>query len=611
VFPEKVGSCDDPIDPYVRGIYHAVFNAVYGPDNIATKPEVTNLYGVNQLAHKRKSDGLLESFSKNIKSSNNIQNAFTESIKIFESKELSTIDSNKYRSLVEYAAHLKSEPSHKKDAKFEREYYFELLFAMALAMYIKTPEQCTGMLSALNAINPVSNLSCVRYFLDYTSQRQSLEDHRGIRFSKNLTLQKCDIYTEKNCPKQDFVAYAVNVPESPFTALFQPIGGIMASLMPSNQFYIMSPTECNAYVCVLLCALSWSMKGYTNNDVFVVESVYRNCVEMTNNGTFVLPCVSGFTRIIQAPVYFSSKVPRALYNKVYKHVWETNKDLLKPGQLILESFNTIFNSLVDSINADITAAKKPYTKGVFESSYAWYMKDGEYNHITDAEKFLRDTNLTHFLMDFRVNILDHLYNPNFNNVVNGIRLLAPNEHMGSAGTLQHYSMPGFLYSPGSYNEIRNSSKAKWNQIFSSAMNKDFSTGVKEVINMYDLVHYKHNGYFGGNYQALSLLHPKVSTTMFYSDFMKFLSASDTTGGGVMFGGAMIDALYSSMFTGDIDASIKNLLNPSLNSLDVAVIEAFVNSKYFIHNTFAELNKAPRVVWDTENPHHQVANMLLQ
>lgn len=297
---------------------------------------------------------------------------------------------------------------------------------------------------------------------------------------------------------------------------------------------------------------------------------------------------------------------------VYKHVWETHKGLLASGKLILNSFTTIFDSLVEKINTDITQAKSgtSYTKGLFENSYAWYMRDGEYSKITNASQFLQDTNLSHFLMDFRVNILDYLYNPNFNNVVNGIRLLDPSSHMGSAGTLQHYSTPGFLYSPGTYNEIRNSSRAKWNQVFSAAMNKDFSSGAKEVLNMYDLVHYKHNGYFGGNYQALSLLHPKVSTTMFYSDFMKFLSASDTTGGGMMFGGSMIDTLYTTLFTGDIDASIKTLLNPSLNSLDVAVIEAFVGSKYFLHNTFAELNKAPRVVWDMENPNHQVANLLL-
>jgi hypothetical protein len=194
--------------------------------------------------------------------------------------------------------------------------------------------------------------------------------------------------------------------------------------------------------------------------------------------------------------------------------------------------------------------------------------------------------------------------------MNGIRLLAPSDHMGSPNTLNHYSSPGFLYSAGTYNEIRNSSRAKWNQVFSAALNKTFASGAKEVLNMYDLVHYKHNGYFGGNYQALSLLHPKVSTTMFYSDFMKFLSATSATGGGMMFGGNMYDTLYSTLFTGDIDASVKTLLNPALTSLDVAVIEAFVSSKYFLHNTFSELDKAPRVVWDVEHPHHQVANMLL-
>jgi len=623
VFPEIVSDCDHPVDPYVRGICAAVFTAVYGPDNIAETSNDTNVYGINQLQNKNKPNivnNLMQSFSKEIRKNTNIRIAVTETIRFSQTDfrmTLSGVKSNKYRSLIEYSQYLQQgilPLPHK--AEFAREYYFELLLSLALAMYIKTPEYCTGMLGILGTIKPTSNLACIRYFLDYSSQRQSLEDHRGIRFSKNLKLDKCDVYTERNCPKQDFVAYAINVPSSPFSALFQPIGGIMSSinnmLIPSNQFYIMSPADCNAYVCVILCALSWAKEGYKNNDVFVVESVYRNCVELTNTGNFVMPCINGITRIIQAPVYFSSKVPRALYNKVYKHVWETHKDCLKSGKLIIESFTHIFNSLVDNINTDITQAKtEPYTKRVFDSSYAWYLRDGQYRHISNVEDFLYDTNLSHFLMDFRVNILDHLYNPNFNNIVNGIRLLAPNEPMGSPNTLQHYSTPGFLYSPGSYNEIRNSSRAKWNQVFSAAMNKDFSTGTKEVVKMYDLVHYKHNGYFGGNYQALSLLHPKVSTTMFYSDFMKFLSASDTTGGGIMFGGAMIDALYASMFTGDIDASMKNLLNPTLNTLDVSVIDAFVNSKYFLYNTFSELNKAPRVVWDTEHPNHQVANMLLQ
>jgi hypothetical protein len=92
--------------------------------------------------------------------------------------------------------------------------------------------------------------------------------------------------------------------------------------------------------------------------------------------------------------------------------------------------------------------------------------------------------------------------------------------------------------------------------------------------------------------------------MFYSDFMKFVGGRQT-------GGIPMPQLYKEMFPSDIGVGIQKFASSvAYPHLDFSVIDAFVNSEYFLFNSVNSLFRAPRSVNDKENPYDERTKSLL-
>jgi hypothetical protein len=225
---------------------------------------------------------------------------------------------------------------------------------------------------------------------------------------------------------------------------------------------------------------------------------------------------------------------------------------------------------------------------------------------TTVKDIINNLNLAHCL--YRpTNVLDFLHNNGFTEMVTTIRTFEGSSALPSIGSIRHDHSPGFYYEPPAYNNVVVGARATFDQLFHSSLNKTFAGGAETVIKIYDSVHNNDSALLMNNYMTLKPFHPKVSTTMFYSDFMKFVGAKQVAGNSY----AVMTDIYKNMFPGNIALGVKNLTNPSVYpDLDAGVIEAFVRSEYFLFNSGNSMFRAPRSLADKSNPSDNITANLL-
>jgi hypothetical protein len=251
-----------------------------------------------------------------------------------------------------------------------------------------------------------------------------------------------------------------------------------------------------------------------------------------------------------------------------------------------------------------TDSLEPYTK-IFEAA-AKKEKTESSNPCDIVLYYVNKYNLAHCLYR-ATNVLEYLHNNGFTQMVAAIRAFEGADAMPKPGQIRHEHSPGFLYEPQAYNNVINSARMTFSQKFHSTLNKTFAGGAETVLEIYESAHSNNTMFLMNNYMALKPFHPRVATTMFYSDFMKFVGAKQGGGGST----TVMTDIYKNMFPGNIALAVKNFMNPAVYpDLDFGVIDAFVRSEYFLCNTGNLMYRAPRSLTDTSNPRDTITSNLL-
>lgn len=220
----------------------------------------------------------------------------------------------------------------------------------------------------------------------------------------------------------------------------------------------------------------------------------------------------------------------------------------------------------------------------------------------DLNDLLTKLGISSFFLG-KFNVLNPLLRNQADNRIRGY-----NSHnsyqMPRPGQVPHYHIMGFYYDPSAHNNVVVDARKKWNQWFYEKLNPSFSEGAGKVLNLYSTAHMRNRMFFSNNYTALKPLHPEISHTMFYSDFMRFVGSNQTSTNS-----GMVDGIYNNLFPSNVIEGVSALLDPAKTDINVNVLNAFVQSPYMLYNPSKDLDKMPIPV-DAHNPTNQYFGNLL-
>jgi len=322
------------------------------------------------------------------------------------------------------------------------------------------------------------------------------------------------------------------------------------------------------------------------------------------------------------PVGFAQNI----HDLVFKNLAEMNIVGKNIAQVFVNVNNNVWNevkaSFVPSSNPDAAHKQGLYANWFNQEAAIEYfdlpcnihLGNMELKNCNGDTHYCFETHIgtammrAHYLLG-DVNTLTYIYGSQIKNVLEGIHQHV-DDNITTAGRIPHYQRTGFFYNPGLKHTVTTMLRQRWHEKFDNSLHgrkPTFSAGAKGVLGLYDIAHLRNRMFLSNNYSALSNVHPNVSYTMFYSDFMRFTGSKQSGSGNY---NTMYN-VYRDIFPGDVNLSINKLLDSSKTPLEFGVINAFVMSKYFLYSINTELDHAPKDSWDMTNKTHMHANDLLK
>jgi hypothetical protein len=572
-FPTKI-IMEGSEDPYIKYIIWCVVDAVYGKVQGFDTTDKKDKYSSNEVylgSHKN-------------------QEKYNELMDKYSTSEKEAKDNHPINLL---------DLCKKSEDPIDR--YATLLMVMSVSRY-------------LNRDKKNDKFKCLPFYPQCTGYSSSLgqDTFRGIVGSENFKLEKEHIYTDFNKPQKNYIVTDIFIDTS---FVFAPFAGLIPQF---NTYYLLTAEHRNCFTMCLMKIFIEAWKAQCRTDeIFTHPKFYSICKE--DSAIYASYYPFAFFPIlfrfgdtnkygIRRDEYFSRYIPRQFYEKFSKHCWD-QMGTINSGDNVLNEITNIFTGFIQIIKNDYDAYKGK--NSVKSDSPMWYLRISDDIHKESFSsdmmiRLINKHNLAHCL--YRpTNVLDYLHNNGFTEMVNAIRTFEGSSALPAIGSIRHDHSPGFYYEPQAYNNVVTGARATFNQMFHSSLNNTVAGGAEKVLEIYDAAHANDSMFFANSYMAIRPFHPKVSTTMFYSDFMKFVGAKQVGGNSY----AVMTDIYKNMFPGNIAMAVKNLTNPSVYpDLDFGVIDAFVRSEYFLFNAGNTMFRAPRSLADTTNPSDNITRNLL-